>query len=79
MDITNKEAVTKTISDVNPDVVVHCAAWTAVDAAEDSADKVKAINVDGTKNIAYVCKTIDAKMVYISTDYVFDGQGDKPW
>lgn len=81
LDITNKEAVMNTIKSVKPDVVVHCAAWTAVDLAEDEDKqaKVKAINVDGTQNIANACKEIDAKMVYISTDYVFDGQGTKPW
>lgn len=81
LDITNKEAVMNTIKSVKPDVVVHCAAWTAVDLAEDEDKqaKVKAINVDGTQNIANACKEIDAKMVYISTDYVFDGQGTTPW
>lgn len=81
LDITNKEAVMNTIKSVKPDVVVHCAAWTAVDLAEDEdkQEKVKAINVDGTQNIANACKEIDAKMVYISTDYVFDGQGTTPW
>ena len=81
LDITNKDAVMETIKTVNPDVVVHCAAWTAVDLAEDEdkQDKVKAINVDGTQNIADACKEVDAKMVYISTDYVFDGQGTDPW
>ena len=81
LDITNKEAVMNTIKSVKPDVVVHCAAWTAVDLAEDEDKqaKVKAINVDGTQNIADACKEVDAKMVYISTDYVFDGQGTEPW
>ena len=81
LDITNKEAVMNTIQSVKPDVVVHCAAWTAVDLAEDEDKqaKVKAINVDGTQNIADACKEVDAKMVYISTDYVFDGQGNEPW
>ena len=81
LDITNKEAVMNTIKSVKPDVVVHCAAWTAVDLAEDEDKqaKVKAINVDGTQNIADACEEIDAKMVYISTDYVFDGQGTEPW
>lgn len=81
LDITNNEAVMNTIKTVNPDVVVHCAAWTAVDLAEDEDKqaKVKAINVDGTQNIADACKEVDAKMVYISTDYVFDGQGTEPW
>lgn len=81
LDITNADEVDKTISEINPDVVVHCAAWTAVDMAEDDdkVEKVRAINAGGTKNIANVCKKIDAKMVYISTDYVFDGQGTEPW
>lgn len=81
MDITNAEQVKEVISTVKPDAVIHCAAWTAVDAAEDEENKpkVRAINADGTKNIVNVCKEIDAKMMYISTDYVFDGQGDKPW
>lgn len=81
MDITNKEIVDETITRVNPDVVVHCAAWTAVDLAEDDDKiaKVRAINAGGTANIAEVCKKLNCKMVYISTDYVFDGQGEKPW
>ena len=81
MDITDKEAVEKIITDLKPDVVVHCAAWTAVDMAEDDdkVEKVRAINAGGTYNIAKVCKKIGAKMVYLSTDYVFDGQGEKPW
>ena len=81
MDITDAEAVEKNIKDLAPDVVVHCAAWTAVDLAEDEDKqaKVRAINVGGTDNIAKACKKIDAKMVYISTDYVFDGQGETPW
>ena len=81
LDITDAEAVEKTISEVRPDVVIHCAAWTAVDAAEDEENrsKVKAINVDGTQNIANVCKKLGCKMIYISTDYVFNGQGETPW
>lgn len=81
LDITNKEEVEKTITEIKPDVVVHCAAWTAVDLAEDDdkVEKVRLINAGGTKNIADACKAIDAKMVYISTDYVFDGQGEEPW
>ena len=81
LDITDQEAVAKTIKEVNPDVVVHCAAWTAVDMAEDDdkVEKVRAINAGGTQNIANVCKELDCKMVYISTDYVFDGQGETPW
>ena len=81
MDITDKAAVEAVISQVSPDVVVHCAAWTAVDMAEDGdkVEKVRAINAGGTQNIADVCKKLDCKMVYISTDYVFDGQGEQPW
>ncbi len=81
LDITDKAAVEKTINEVHPDVIVHCAAWTAVDMAEDDdkVEKVRAINAGGTQNIADVAKAIDAKMVYISTDYVFDGQGTEPW
>ena len=81
LDITDKNAVRDTLSRVQPDVVVHCAAWTAVDAAEDkeNIEKVRAINADGTRYIAEMCKELDCKMVYISTDYVFNGQGDTPW
>lgn len=81
MDITDAEAVKKTISDINPDAVIHCAAWTAVDMAEDDdkVEKVRAINAGGTQNIANVCKELNCKMMYISTDYVFDGQGTEPW
>lgn len=81
LDITNREMVEKVITEIAPDVVVHCAAWTAVDMAEDddNVGKVRAINAGGTQNIADVCKKLDCKMVYISTDYVFDGQGTQPW
>ena len=81
LDITDKEAVAKTIEKVHPDVIIHCAAWTAVDAAEDeeNQEKVDAINHLGTQYIAVAAKAVDAKMVYISTDYVFDGQGERPW
>ena len=81
LDITDKDMVEKVIREVNPDVVVHCAAWTAVDLAEDEdkVEKVRAINAGGTQNIADICKALDCKMVYISTDYVFNGQGTKPW
>ena len=81
LDITNAEAVRAVIAQVRPDVVVHCAAWTAVDLAEDAdkVEKVRAINAGGTQNIANVCKELDCKMVYLSTDYVFDGQGEQPW
>ncbi len=81
LDITNKNAVEQTLEQIRPDVVIHCAAWTAVDMAEDDdkVEKVRAVNAGGTENIALVCKKLDCKMVYISTDYVFDGQGEKPW
>lgn len=81
LDITDSEAVASVLAEVKPDVVVHCAAWTAVDAAEDEENKEKvfSINAKGTENIAKVCKELDCKMIYISTDYVFDGQGDRPW
>ena len=81
LDITDKDAVRKVLLEEKPDVVVHCAAWTAVDLAEEEENipKVKAVNVDGTKNIAEVCKELDCKMIYISTDYVFDGKGTEPW
>ena len=81
LDITDKEAVEKIISEVNPDAVIHCAAWTAVDMAEDDdkVEKVRAVNAGGTQNIADACKEIDCKMLYLSTDYVFDGQGSEPW
>lgn len=81
LDITDAAAVEAVITGVAPDVVVHCAAWTAVDLAEDDdkVEKVRAINAGGTQNIANVCKKLGCKMVYISTDYVFDGQGETPW
>ena len=81
LDITDKEAVTRILKETAPDVVVHCAAWTAVDLAED-ADKqetVRKINAAGTQYIASACKELDCKMIYLSTDYVFDGQGTTPW
>lgn len=81
LDITDKAAVEKTINKLQANAVIHCAAWTAVDAAEDEDKKAKvyAINVDGTKYIADACKKADCKMVYISTDYVFNGEGTEPW
>ncbi len=81
MDITDKHSVQMVIEKTKPDAVIHCAAWTAVDLAEDD-DKialVRAVNTDGTRNIAEVCKKLNCKMMYISTDYVFDGQGTEPW
>ena len=81
LDITDKEAVEKVLTEIKPDVVVHCAAWTAVDLAEDDdkVEKVRKVNVTGTENIALACKKLDCKMVYLSTDYVFDGMGTEPW
>ena len=81
LDITDKDAVEKVITAVNPDAVIHCAAWTAVDMAEDDdkVEKVRAVNACGTQNIASACKKLNCKMTYISTDYVFDGQGTEPW
>ena len=81
MDITDENAVNDVISRIKPEAVIHCAAWTAVDAAEDdeNVDKVRMINATGTENIAKACKNVDAKMMYISTDYVFNGQGETPW
>ena len=81
LDITDASAVSRVLREAKPDAVVHCAAWTAVDAAEDEENqpKVRAINASGTANIADVCKELDCKMVYISTDYVFNGQGETPW
>ncbi|WP_308619193.1 dTDP-4-dehydrorhamnose reductase [uncultured Eubacterium sp.] len=81
MDITDKHSVQMVIEKTKPDAVIHCAAWTAVDLAEDE-DKiamVRAVNTDGTRNIAEVCKKLNCKMMYISTDYVFNGQGTEPW
>lgn len=79
MDITDEQQVCNILNNVRPDAVVHCAAWTAVDAAEDCAEKVRLVNAVGTENIAKTCKKIDCKMMYISTDYVFDGNGTQPW
>lgn len=81
LDITDRAAVDRVIREVNPDAVIHCAAWTAVDMAEDD-DKValvRKVNADGTQNIADACKALDCKMLYLSTDYVFNGQGNTPW
>ena len=81
LDITDPDAVRRVLTDVSPDAVIHCAAWTAVDAAEDEAnrEKVHLINAVGTENIARVCKDLDSVMMYISTDYVFNGQGSESW
>lgn len=81
LDITDREKVFGTVKGLKPDVIVHCAAWTNVDGAEEpeNLDKVRAVNVEGTKNLAEACKEVDAKFVYISTDYVFNGNGEEPW
>lgn len=81
LDITNAAAVQETLKRIHPDAVIHCAAWTAVDAAEEPANqaKVHAVNAEGTAHIAQACAQTGCKLMYISTDYVFDGQGDTPW
>lgn len=81
LDITDASAVKRVLEEVHPDAVVHCAAWTAVDMAEDDENvaKVRAVNAGGTQHIADICKELDCKMLYLSTDYVFDGQGTEPW
>ena len=79
MDVTDAAACQRVIKEVGPDAVMHCAAYTAVDAAEENVDLCRRINADGTRNIAAVCKELDIPMMYISTDYVFDGQGTRPW
>ncbi len=79
MDVTDAESVNRVMQKVKPDAVIHCAAWTAVDAAEDNEDKVRLVNAVGTENIVKECKALDCKLIYISTDYVFDGKGDKAW
>lgn len=81
LDITDEAAVQRVLASVHPDAVIHCAAWTAVDMAEDDdkVDKVRAVNAGGTQHIASACKKLDCKMLYLSTDYVFDGQGTEPW
>lgn len=79
MDITDANSVDSVIKGNAPDAVIHCAAYTAVDAAEDNAELCRKINAEGTQNIANVCKELDIKMIYISTDYVFDGEGERAW
>ena len=79
MDITDAASVEKVITEAAPDAVIHCAAYTAVDAAEDNVDLCRRVNAGGTENIARVCKALNCKMMYISTDYVFNGQGTRPW
>lgn len=79
MDITDAEKVRKVISEAECDAVIHCAAYTAVDAAEDNEELCRRINAEGTKNIARVCQEQDISMMYLSTDYVFSGDGERPW
>ena len=81
LDITDETAVNETLNGIKPDAVIHCAAYTAVDLAEDeeNIEKVRAINFKGSENLAKICKELDSKMLYISTDYVFNGQGEEPW
>lgn len=79
MDITDAVSVEKVIREAAPDAVIHCAAYTAVDAAEENEEVCRRVNAGGTRNIAMVCKELDIKMIYISTDYVFGGQGERPW
>lgn len=79
MDITDAQAVDRVIHEAQADAVVHCAAWTAVDAAEDNVQMCRRVNADGTENIAKVCGSLDIPMIYLSTDYVFDGMGERPW
>lgn len=81
LDITDAKKVMQAVEEIKPDAVVHCAAWTNVDGAEapENLEKVRAVNVEGTKNLAEACKKVDAKMVYISTDYVFNGEGERAW
>ena len=79
MDITDAASVDKVIKEANPDAVIHCAAYTAVDAAEENEELCRKVNADGPRNIARVCKELDIKMIQISTDYVFDGTGERPW
>lgn len=79
LDITDKKAVHKLIFDIKPDAIIHCAAWTAVDDAEENEEAVNKVNIHGTKHLAEAAKAIDAKFIYVSTDYVFDGTGEAPW
>ncbi len=79
MDITDREMTDRVITGYDPDAVIHCAAWTAVDAAEDAEEACRKVNAEGTENVARACRKIGCPMMYISTDYVFDGQGQRPW
>lgn len=79
MDITDSGRVNEVIMRIQPDAIIHCAAWTAVDKAEDEVEQCRMVNRDGTKNIVNVCEKLDLPLMYFSTDYVFDGQGEEPW
>ena len=81
MDITDAAAVERVMTEVQPDAVIHCSAYTAVDRAEEDKDIeiCRRVNVDGTENIAKICKKMDCKMLYLSTDYIFSGDGERPW
>ena len=79
LDITDRDAVMKKVHEIKPDTIIHCAAWTNVDGAEDYPEECRRINVDGTRNVAEASKMVDAKLIYVSTDYVFDGSGTEPW
>ena len=79
MDITNVNQVNEVITETKPDAIIHCAAWTAVDKAEDEVEQCRKVNRDGTKHIVDVCEKLDLPLMYFSTDYVFDGQGEEPW
>ena len=79
MDITDEAAVRRVMEEVRPDKMVHCAAWTAVDAAEDQVEMCRRVNALGTENIAKMCGELDIPLIYLSTDYVFDGEGTRPW
>ena len=79
MDVTDEASVARVLNEVKPEAVIHCAAWTAVDAAEDNEESVRLVNAVGTENIVLECKKLGCKLLYVSTDYVFDGRGDEPW
>ena len=79
LDITDPEAVARTVREISPDAVIHCAAWTAVDNAENCPELCRKVNADGTRNIAEICRELDIPMMYFSTDYVFNGSGTRPW
>ena len=79
MDITDAAKVREVLTEENPDAVIHCAAYTAVDAAEENVELCRRINAEGTENIARVCSELNCKLLYVSTDYVFNGEGERPW